>query len=84
MGFPSDKDWEDMRKMPEYPKLSTDFKRANYQHASLQRYMDKNKIKSDTKAFNLLQKLLTMDPTKRISAQESLDDPYFKVSLKYS
>lgn len=28
MGFPQDKDWEDIRKMPEYNTLVKDFKRA--------------------------------------------------------
>lgn len=41
--------------------------------------MEKHKIKSESAAFILLQKLLTMDPTKRISAQEAMEDPYFKV-----
>ena len=36
MGFPSEKDWEDIRKMPEHQKLQTDFKRADYQASSLQ------------------------------------------------
>ena len=28
MGFPQDKDWEDIRKMPEHPTLLKDFKRS--------------------------------------------------------
>ena len=30
MGFPHDKDWEDIKKMPEHPTLQKDFKRAKY------------------------------------------------------
>lgn len=30
MGFPLDKDWEDIRKMPEHHTLMKDFKRAKY------------------------------------------------------
>ncbi|KRY37585.1 Cyclin-dependent kinase 8 [Trichinella spiralis] len=78
MGFPNEKDWEDIRKMPEYQKLTTDFKRNAYLNSNLQKYMEKHKVKSECRAFLLLQKLLTMDPTKRISAQEAMDDPYFK------
>ncbi|KRZ28838.1 Cyclin-dependent kinase 8 [Trichinella pseudospiralis] len=78
MGFPNEKDWEDIRKMPEYQKLTTDFKRNAYLSSNLQKYMEKHKVKSECRAFLLLQKLLTMDPTKRISAQEAMDDPYFK------
>jgi hypothetical protein len=28
MGFPLEKDWEDIRKMPEHPTLLKDFKRS--------------------------------------------------------
>lgn len=79
MGFPSDKDWKDLKEMPEHQKLSSDFKRTNYASCSLQKYMEKHKIKADSRSFLLLQKLLCMDPTKRITAQEAMDDPYFKV-----
>jgi cyclin-dependent kinase 8/11 len=30
MGFPLEKDWEDIKKMPEHPTLLKDFKRAKY------------------------------------------------------
>jgi cyclin-dependent kinase 8/11 len=30
MGFPLEKDWEDIRKMPEHPTLLKDFKRSKY------------------------------------------------------
>ncbi|XP_065583478.1 cyclin-dependent kinase 8-like isoform X2 [Artemia franciscana] len=78
MGFPQEKDWEDIRKMPEHGNLMKDFKRANYQSCSLVKYMDRYKIKPDTKAFILLSKLLLMDPTKRITSEQSLQDPYFQ------
>ena len=51
---------------------------------SLVRYMDKHKLKQDTRAFQLLAKLLHMDPKKRLSAQGALEDPYFtEVCLIY-
>uniref|UniRef100_A0A8B9KIV2 cyclin-dependent kinase n=1 Tax=Astyanax mexicanus TaxID=7994 RepID=A0A8B9KIV2_ASTMX len=77
MGFPADKDWEDIRKMPEYPTLQKDFRRTTYANSSLIKYMEKHKVKPDSKVFLLLQKLLTMDPTKRITSEQSLQDPYF-------
>lgn len=47
--------------------------------------MDKHKIKADTRSFSLLQRLLTMDPIKRVTAQDAMDDPYFKVlSLNFT
>ncbi|MFH4984018.1 hypothetical protein AB6A40_010727 [Gnathostoma spinigerum] len=78
MGYPSESDWQDLKKMPEYQKLTQDFKRATYANCTLQRYMDKHKIKADTRSFSLLQRLLTMDPIKRVTAQDAMDDPYFK------
>ncbi|XP_072499149.1 cyclin-dependent kinase 19 isoform X3 [Notamacropus eugenii] len=78
MGFPADKDWEDIRKMPEYPTLQKDFRRTTYANSSLIKYMEKHKVKPDSKVFLLLQKLLTMDPTKRITSEQALQDPYFQ------
>ena len=40
--------------------------------------MEKHKIKSDSKAFVLLQKLLCMDPVKRITSEQAKNDDYFK------
>ncbi|XP_074646797.1 cyclin-dependent kinase 8-like isoform X1 [Tubulanus polymorphus] len=77
MGFPQDKDWEDIRKMPEHPALMKDFKKGNYMNCNLMKYMEKHKIKSDSKAFHLLQKLLIMDPNKRITSEQAMQDPYF-------
>ncbi|CAL8133679.1 unnamed protein product [Orchesella dallaii] len=77
MGFPLEKEWEDIRKMPEHPTLLKDFKRTNYANCSLIKYMDRHKIKPESKAFLLLQKLLLMDPTKRITSEQALMDPYF-------
>eukprot|EP00116_Pleurobrachia_bachei_P016646 sb/3476908/ len=45
---------------------------------SLARYMDKYKLKQESKAFQLLSKLLHMDPKKRLNAQSALDDTYFQ------
>lgn len=77
MGFPQDKDWEDIRKMPEHNTLSKDFKRSSYANCSLIKYMERHKIKPDSKAFHLLQKLLLMDPNKRITSEQAMQDPYF-------
>jgi len=78
MSFPAEKDWEDMKKMPEYGRLTKEFKRNNYVNYSLSKYMDKHNIRSDTGAFKLLTRLLTMDPIKRLSAIDAMNDPYFK------
>ncbi|KAG8444665.1 hypothetical protein GDO86_009724 [Hymenochirus boettgeri] len=78
MGFPADKDWEDIRKMPEYPTLQKDFRRTTYANSNLIKYMEKHKVKPDSMVFLLLQRLLTMDPTKRITSDQALQDLYFQ------
>ncbi|KAL5275232.1 CDK19 family protein [Megaselia abdita] len=77
MGFPQDKEWEDIKRMPEHHTLTKDFKRSNYANCSLSKYMERHKIKPDTKAFSLLQKLLLMDPNKRITSEQAMNDMYF-------
>uniref|UniRef100_A0A672RMT3 cyclin-dependent kinase n=1 Tax=Sinocyclocheilus grahami TaxID=75366 RepID=A0A672RMT3_SINGR len=59
MGFPADKDWEDIRKMPEYPTLQKDFRRTTYANSSLIKYMEKHKVKPDSKVFLLVRLLYT-------------------------
>ncbi|XP_062510265.1 cyclin-dependent kinase 8-like isoform X2 [Corticium candelabrum] len=78
MGFPKEKEWEDIRKMPEYLRLMGHFKPSTYQGASLWRYMEKYRVKGESKAFQLLQKLLLVDPLKRITAEQAMGDPYFQ------
>lgn len=39
--------------------------------------MDRHKIKPDSKAFSLLQRLLLMDPNRRITSEQAMQDPYF-------
>ncbi|CAF0723006.1 unnamed protein product [Adineta ricciae] len=78
MSFPADKEWEDIKKMPEYARLSKEFKKATYAYNSLSKYMEKHNIRSDSRAFQLLIRLLTMDPLKRITAIDAMNDLYFK------
>ncbi|KAJ8891672.1 hypothetical protein PR048_004200 [Dryococelus australis] len=58
MGFPQEKEWEDIKKMPEHPTLLKDFKRGNYSNCSLLKYMDRHKIKQDSKAFHLVSHIM--------------------------
>ncbi len=64
MGFPQDKEWEDIRKMPEHPTLLKDFKRTSYQNCSLIKYMDRHKIKPESKAFLLVKNLNILQNSK--------------------
>ncbi|EDV19950.1 uncharacterized protein TRIADDRAFT_32711 [Trichoplax adhaerens] len=81
MGFPHERDWEDIKIMPEYKRLQEDFKKpsyVNFASCSLAKYMDKFKIRHDSREFSLLQKFLIADPNKRISAELAMDDAYFR------
>lgn len=77
MGYPNEKDWEDIKKMPEHGTLTRDFKPKTYMGCSLMKYMEKHKIRQDSKEFHLLSKLLLMDPMKRITSETAMQDPYF-------
>ncbi len=50
----------------------------SYANCSLVKYMDRHRIKPESKAFQLLSKLLTMDPTKRITSEQAMQDDYFR------
>ncbi|CAF4416842.1 unnamed protein product, partial [Adineta steineri] len=40
--------------------------------------MDRHSVRSDSRAFQLLTRLLTMNPVKRLSALDAMNDAYFK------
>jgi len=50
----------------------------SYTNCSLVKYMEKHKVKQDSRAFLLLQRLLLMDPTKRITSDSAMQDTYFQ------
>ncbi|OQV16434.1 Cyclin-dependent kinase 8 [Hypsibius exemplaris] len=77
MGYPNERDWEDIKCMPEYSQMTKEFKKQNFHNLSLTKYSEKHKIKADGAAFALLSKMLIMDPTKRLTSDEALKDPYF-------
>lgn len=70
--------------MPEHSTLMRDFGRLrpNYSGCSLQRYMGKHNIKSDSLAFKLLSNFLVMDPNKRITSENAMTDQYFSEDPK--
>ena len=49
-----EKDWEDIRIMPEFPTFQKDFRKQNYAGYSLCKYMEKHKIRSEMKSFSLV------------------------------
>lgn len=90
MGYPHIDEWPDIKKMPGYQKLNEDFdkprREGKYKGASLKKYMEKYKQISGLpepqtleETFFLLDKMLTMDPQKRITAAEAKEHKYFKL-----
>lgn len=49
----------------------------SYVNCSLVKYMERHKIKQDSRAFHLLQRLLLMDPNKRITSEAAMQDAFF-------
>ncbi|KAL1462961.1 hypothetical protein WDU94_014758 [Cyamophila willieti] len=78
MGFPLETDWEDMKEMPEYITLQEEFKPCNYSNNTLVKYMEKQNINPTSKDVAFLQKLLVMDPNKRITSEQALKDAIFQ------
>ncbi len=71
MGTPDENNWNDVKFLPWYQLVKP---RQSKQNRFKELYGDKLPID----AFDLATKLLTMDPNKRISAQEALDCEYFQ------
>nr|CAH8862263.1 unnamed protein product [Trichobilharzia regenti] len=83
MGYPPDDAWVDMKKMPDYHQLMRDsISKKTYGKYSLEGYLEEKKFKVDERELTLLRRLLTMDPVKRLSAAEAMEDTYFKEGEK--
>ncbi|CAH8628510.1 unnamed protein product [Schistosoma bovis] len=83
MGYPPDDAWVDMKKMPDYHQLLRDsISKKTYGKYSLEGYFEEKKFKVDERELALLRRLLTMDPVKRLSAAEAMEDSYFKEGEK--
>ncbi|VDO14300.1 unnamed protein product [Rodentolepis nana] len=83
MGYPSDETWLEMRTMPDFPQLSRDsITRKTYGKYYLEGYLMEKKVNMNPNEVSLLKSLLTMDPTKRPSAEEALEHDYFKTGDK--
>ncbi|OON23757.1 kinase domain protein, partial [Opisthorchis viverrini] len=79
MGFPPDDAWVDMKKMPEYSQLMRDsINKKTYGKYALEGYLDEKKFKVEERELALLRRLLTMDPVRRLSAAEAMEDQYFR------
>ncbi|PVU97964.1 hypothetical protein BB561_000214 [Smittium simulii] len=67
LGTPTDEEWPEMSKLPNFIEFNK-FPKANFAELF---------TAADSYALDLLAKMLTYNPNKRISAQEALAHPYF-------
>uniref|UniRef100_A0A7S1KV17 Cyclin-dependent kinase 8 n=1 Tax=Percolomonas cosmopolitus TaxID=63605 RepID=A0A7S1KV17_9EUKA len=70
MGTPTLEDWSTMKDCPHYDKLR-DWRKYDY------RLPEVTRIPDNSRAFDLLRRLLIYDPDKRITAEEALKHDYF-------
>jgi cyclin-dependent kinase 8/11 len=92
LGYPRKETWPGLASMPEYPQLQTlaatrgavHHKPSNLE-AWYQACLKNGGYSANTNVgtpgadgFDLMSRLLEYDPTKRITAQEALEHPYFK------
>uniref|UniRef100_A0A8R1HGH8 Cyclin-dependent kinase 8 n=1 Tax=Caenorhabditis japonica TaxID=281687 RepID=A0A8R1HGH8_CAEJA len=82
LGYPNETDWPDMKKMPDHARLLSDARNDGTPITtfpnSLHRYFDKWKIHPQSSPYRLLVKLLTVDPVKRVSCEDAMNDYYFR------
>lgn len=72
LGLPKPSNWSEVDKLPEYSKIKQE---RPYPAESALR---KRFRELSDNGFDLLARMLTMDPAKRITAAEALSHPYFK------
>eukprot|EP01117_Protostelium_nocturnum_P009009 TRINITY_DN3234_c0_g1_i2.p1 TRINITY_DN3234_c0_g1~~TRINITY_DN3234_c0_g1_i2.p1 ORF type:complete len:219 (+),score=74.61 TRINITY_DN3234_c0_g1_i2:658-1314(+) len=86
LGKPNTDIWPDLNLLPDWKVKNPnkwkgsllEKKWSQYPNASPDNLKKIQGIYPDTNAFDLLIKMLEYDPTKRISAADALDHPYFK------
>lgn len=79
LGFPKEADWPGIKTMPEYNSFRRDFKMTSptFDGSCLENYLTQMRMNPDASHCKLLKKMLTMDPGKRITIENALEDPYF-------
>jgi len=78
-GTPDEKRWPGVTKLPLWGELS---QLTNYKNCLRENFKD-NKLIDDV-TFDLIQKLLQLNPKERITAEEALNHPFFKIEPKMS
>ncbi|EGC30913.1 hypothetical protein DICPUDRAFT_157293 [Dictyostelium purpureum] len=73
-GSPNTQNWTEASDLPYWETLKP---KREYPRQLREHYQSENKLYFTKEAFDLLDKLLCMDPKKRITASEALDSAYF-------
>jgi len=76
-GTPTEENWPGVTSLKFFNQLAP---RVVYPRKFRNFFIDNNNPKIDESAFDLLEKMLELDPSKRITAKQVLDHKYFKES----
>lgn len=77
LGSPTDKIWPGMGKLPNAKKIQFARQPHNYLRRQFPANAYAGKVALTNNGFDLLNSMLTYDPTKRITAAEALQHPFF-------
>ncbi|RZF38794.1 hypothetical protein LSTR_LSTR008164 [Laodelphax striatellus] len=75
-GFPTDKEWPDMRFLPEFPTVKRKF--PHFQCSDAARRFGEIFGVGEDKAVDFMLHVMQLDPKKRISADEALAHPFLE------
>jgi cyclin-dependent kinase 12/13 len=74
MGTPEDDYWPEMKSLPFYNEV---FPKRRHK-SQLKNFIFKKKTKIDAQGIDLLERMLEINPYKRISVYEALNHPFFR------
>lgn len=72
MGTPTEETWQDINELQEFKATFPQWKCNAYEN------LKKMSYNMDEQALDLMFKMVQLEPSKRISAKEALEHPYFE------
>ena len=73
LGSPDESEWPELKELPYYNEL---YPKKQYQ-PTLRNFFFKKKVNIDKHGMDLIERCLTLNPAKRLSAYEALNHKYF-------